>query len=77
MPYSTTYSRRRNKPVSAGRPLLCPYCRVGQVWSSDEGAECVNPDPDAGGAPGCGATWDAVGSPVTIVLVQRKEHYGY
>lgn len=41
--------------------LRCPYCHTGMVWSTDDGAHCVNPDPDAGGAPGCGAEWDACG----------------
>jgi hypothetical protein len=57
--------------MGAGRPLLCPYCGVGRVWCSEVGAECVTPDPEDAGAPGCGATWDAVGSPLTIVLVRR------
>lgn len=41
--------------------LLCPYGCGGAVWTNDEGAQCC--DDDDGGAPGCGASWDAVGYP--------------
>jgi hypothetical protein len=41
--------------------LLCPLCRTGVIWSTDEGAACMNPDPDAAGSPGCGAEWNSVG----------------
>lgn len=42
------------------RNLRCPYCGR-EVWTSDMGAVCVQPN--SGGADGCGAKWDACGNP--------------
>lgn len=47
-----------------GIRLRCPYGCGGELWTSDEGAECV--EPRTGGAVGCGASWDAVGYPVDV-----------
>jgi hypothetical protein len=50
----------------AGR-LRCPHCGY-QVWTSDDGASCTDPDYASGFRPvdrACGATWDADGTPAT------------
>jgi hypothetical protein len=49
-------------PVPPVGRLLCPVCGVGAIWSSDTGTACTDPSPAAGGGPGCGAQWDAVGA---------------
>jgi hypothetical protein len=48
-------------PAPAGDRLRCPVCGIGAIWATDDGTTCTNPNPNAGGAPGCGAEWDACG----------------